>query len=66
MHLADYMKVNRLSDQEMALRIGCSRPTVSRLRRKLLRPEWATILKIEAETGGAVTANDFVELETAQ
>lgn len=61
MHLSDYMEAKGLSDGEVANLIGRSRPTVSRIRRKVVRPDWETIRKLEAVTDGAVTANDFVE-----
>ena len=61
MHLADYMAVKKLSDEQVAVKIGRTRPTVSRIRRKLVRPDWDTIRRIEKFTAGAVTADDFSE-----
>ena len=61
MHLADYMAIKKLSDEQVAAKIGRTRPTVSRIRRKLVRPDWDTIRRIERFTEGAVTADDFVE-----
>lgn len=64
MHLSDYMAgknplAKRLRDDEVAAAIGRSRVTVSRIRRKKVRPDWKTIKAIEDFTEGLVTANDF-------
>lgn len=61
MHLADYMIKNALTDETVAKKIGRSRPTVSRIRRKLVRPDWNTIEAIETFTRGACTADDFTD-----
>ncbi len=63
MHLSAYMAANNLTDNEVASAIRRSRPTVSRIRRKLVRPDWGTIKNIEEFTGGAVTASDFTDIE---
>lgn len=60
MHLADYMSTNGLGDEDVAKEIGRSRATVSRIRRRKVRPDWDTIRAIEKFTKGKVTANDFV------
>jgi transcriptional regulator with XRE-family HTH domain len=60
MHLSDYMRKLKLSDEEVAKKIGRSRSSVSRIRRKLQKPDWDTIAVIRRETGGLVTADDFV------
>lgn len=65
MHLADYMAQKKLDDEDVAKAIGCSRPTVSRIRRKLVRPSWETIEGLRKFTRGAVTAGDFQELAAA-
>lgn len=59
MHLSDYMAEHGLSDEAVAEAIARSRPTVSRIRRRLVRPDWETIEKIKAYTDGACTADDF-------
>lgn len=60
MHLSDYMAAKSLSDDEVAKGISRSRATVSRIRRRKVRPDWATIENIKAYTAGEVTADDFV------
>ncbi len=65
MHLSDYMAARGLKDEEVSQSIQCSRPTVSRIRRKLVRPGWDTIEKIKEFTGGASTADDYQHLESA-
>jgi transcriptional regulator with XRE-family HTH domain len=66
MHLSDYMKAKNLSDQQVAKEIGCSRATVSRIRRRKVRPDWARIEKLKEFTGGEVTADDFLLKEAAE
>jgi transcriptional regulator with XRE-family HTH domain len=65
MHLSAYMVKNGLSDEEVATGIKCTRPTVSRIRRRKVRPDWQTIEEIKKFTNGACTADDFQDLETA-
>lgn len=48
-----------LSDEEVAKAIGCERVTVSRIRRRIVRPNWSTIKKLKELSGGLVTADDF-------
>lgn len=65
MHLSDYMAKRALSDDEVAAAIKRSRATVSRIRRRKVRPDWETIRALEAFTGGKVTANDFLSAGAA-
>ena len=66
-HLADYMADKGLSDEDVAKGIGCSRPTVSRIRRRLVRPNWETIEAIRKFTNGFSTADDYMNIgEPAQ
>lgn len=62
-HLADYMADKGLSDEEVAIGIKRSRPTVSRIRRRLVRPDWETIEKIKEYTEGVSTADDYQNIE---
>lgn len=66
MHLADYMEWKGLTDLEVAGGINRTRSTVSRIRRRLVRPDWETIEKIKTYTKGACTADDFQALEAAE
>jgi transcriptional regulator with XRE-family HTH domain len=66
MHLSDYMTANNLDDEAIAAKIERSRVTVSRIRRRKVRPDWETIERISAVTEGQVTADDFQSLEAAQ
>lgn len=64
MHLADYMagknpKRRPLKDEEVAEAIGVSRATISRIRRRKVRPEWETIEALHAYSGGKIKADDF-------
>jgi transcriptional regulator with XRE-family HTH domain len=65
MHLADYMVLKKLSDDDVADGIDCTRPTVSRIRRRLVRPDWKTIEKIRTYTKGASTADDYMDIGTS-
>ena len=62
MHLSEYMQINNLDDDDVAVAISRSRTTVSRIRRRIVRPEWETIEKIKAFTNGKSTADDYVSL----
>lgn len=66
MHLSDYMTKRRLSDDQVATAIRRSRVTVSRIRRKKVRPDWATIEALREYSDGQITADDFASLETAE
>lgn len=66
MHLSDYMAAHNLDDAAMAANIGRSRVTISRIRRRIVRPDWETIERINTFTSGMVTADDFQNLEAAQ
>ncbi len=62
-HLSDYMAQNNLSDADVAVALNLTRASVSRFRRRKMRPDWKTIEKIKEFTGGKVTADDFVSIE---
>lgn len=66
MHLSDYMTLHKLDDDAVAIGIKRSRVTVSRIRRRKVRPDWQTIEKIKTFTKGASTADDYQSLEVAQ
>lgn len=56
------MAERSLSDEAVAHAIGRSRASVSRYRRKLVRPDWEAIEKIRAYTKGRVTEADWRKL----
>lgn len=62
-HLAEYMIEKELSDDEVAKALNCSRPTVSRIRRRLVRPNWETLEAIKKFTNGFSTANDYMDID---
>ena len=66
MHLSDYMTQHKLDDETVAAAIDRTRVTVSRIRRRKVRPDWGTIEEIKRFTNGAVVADDFQTLESAQ
>lgn len=65
MHLSEYMAKHDLTDDYVAARIERTRVTVSRIRRRKVRPDWETIEKIKKFTKGASTADDYVTREPA-
>lgn len=65
MHLSDYMAIHKLDDDAVADAIGRTRVTISRIRRRKVRPDWGTLEKIKEFTGGQSTADDYVKLGDA-
>lgn len=61
MHLSAFMSSRELSDEAVAEAIGRSRVSVSRYRRRLMRPDWKAIEAIKSFTQGAVLADDWSE-----
>jgi transcriptional regulator with XRE-family HTH domain len=59
MHLSDFMSERGLSDEAVADAVGRNRVSVSRWRRRLVRPDWEAIEAIKAFTDGSVTADDW-------
>jgi transcriptional regulator with XRE-family HTH domain len=57
------MDLKGLKDQDVATGICRSRVTVSRIRRRKVRPDWDTIEEIRKFTKGAVVADDFQIVE---
>lgn len=66
MHLSDYMIANGLTDEDVAKAIERDRVTVSRIRRRKVRPDWSTIEKLKTFTGGLCTADDFLSLDGSE
>lgn len=66
MHLSEYMAIHKLDDEAVARGIERARVTVSRIRRRKVRPDWETIEKIKKFTRGASTADDYQSLEVVQ
>lgn len=66
MHISDYMAQKGLKDEQVAAVIGRARATVSRIRRRKIRPGWDTIEKLREFTGGECTAADFEQLQAAE
>ena len=66
MHLSDYMTKRKLDDAAVADAIKVTRVTISRIRRRKVRPDWPTISKLKSWSKGAITADDFQQLESAQ
>ena len=63
MHLSDFMARHDLSDEQVAAAIKRSRVSVSRYRRRLVRPDWETIEAIRTFTDNKVKADDWRVLE---
>ncbi len=65
MHLSDYMTLRDLSDEAVAADIGRTRETVSRIRRRKVRPDWDTIQILRQWSKDQITAADFEQLQAA-
>jgi hypothetical protein len=63
MHLSEYMAKHDLDDEKVAEKIQRSRVTVSRIRRRIVRPEWDTIDALTKFSEGEITANDFQDIQ---
>ncbi len=63
MHLSTFMQSKNLTDEQVAEAIGVSRVTVSRIRRRKVRPDWPTIQLLRVFTKGDVTADDFERID---
>lgn len=59
MHLSDFMAERGLSDETVAEAVGRNRVSVSRWRRRLVRPDWDAIEALKSFTDGVVTADDW-------
>lgn len=61
MKLDSYMKLVGKSDADLAKDLGVDRSTVNKLRSGKGKPSFKVAERIFKVTGGAVTANDFLE-----
>ena len=55
------MQSRGLSDEQVADAIGRTRATVSRIRRRKVRPDWGTIEALRQFSENEINANDFAE-----
>ncbi len=55
------MEWKGLTDEQVGKQIGVSRATVSRIRRRKVRPDWSTIEAMKEWSGGRITADDFLD-----
>ena len=58
------MQSKNLTDEQVAEAIGVSRVTVSRIRRRKVRPDWPTIQLLRVFTKGDVTADDDEKIDS--
>ena len=63
MHLSEFMDWKGLTDAQVAKDIGRERVTVSRIRRRKVRPDWKTIEMLKKWSDGKITADDFASLK---
>lgn len=61
MHLHEWLKQKKLTDQQFADMIGCSRSAVTHYRAGRRMPSPYTMLEIQKVTDGEVTWDDMVE-----
>jgi transcriptional regulator with XRE-family HTH domain len=60
MKLADWLQQNDITGAALAVSAGLDPSTISRIISGERKPDWSTLDKIMAATGGAVTPNDFI------
>lgn len=61
MRLSEYLANQKISDSEFARRVGVSHSLVHRWKSGEKRPSMETASRIRDATGGAVTADDFMD-----
>ena len=66
MKLEEYLQTREVTQEAFAVRVGVSQGTISRLlpqdgRPPLRKPSIGLAARITRETGGLVTANDFID-----
>jgi transcriptional regulator with XRE-family HTH domain len=66
MKLADFMKLEELTDADLAAKVNRDRSSVTRWRRGDNKPDFDALIAIHNISGGRVTAQDFVKTEAAQ
>ena len=60
MTLSDFLASQNLTRAQFAARLGVHPVTVSKWCSGAMRPAWSAIERIQAETAGQVTAQDFM------
>ena len=66
MQLDEFMQAQKLTDEEVAARIGRSRVSVSRYRRRIETPSPDIIRSLVELSEGQITANELLGIETHQ
>ena len=64
--LTEFLREKRLTDAGFAALIGVNQTTVTRWRRRRVTPSPSAMRKIARETNGAITPNDFIEVDHDQ
>ena len=60
MTLREYLSAVDLTDEEFAVRVSCSRTTISKLRNGKSNPSVALIRRVRAATGGTVSGEEWI------
>ena len=60
MRLADYLTKKKISQSELARRLGIKQSTISKWVLGKRRPGWVVLARVEKLTRGRVTARDFM------
>ncbi len=66
MHLSDYMALRKLTDTEIADKLGINRTTIVKLRRRQSDPSMKLARRLQRLTRGAVTLADWPEVRGAE
>ena len=64
MKLSEFMQARGISDEELASKIGRTRVSVSRYRRGLETPSAEVIKNLVELSGGEITANELLGIES--
>lgn len=64
--LTIWRKTKKLSQEELAEKLGVTRWMINRIETGNRRPSWQLAAKISEFTSGKVTANDFASREAQQ
>lgn len=66
MQLAEYLKINGLSDEDFGRSVGVSRQAIHRYKTFDRYPEKKILTLIAEVTSGDVMPNDFIQIEAAE
>lgn len=60
--LGDWMRLNHITDGQVAAKVGCDRVSINRIRRGINPPSWPVMVAIYLFTKKEVTPSDFLHI----